>query len=139
MPFLLFSAKSREIPREYLSLQETVGEGQFGDVFRGELRIPGVQEIKQVAIKTCKDVSVTEKFMEEACKFQYLLKFILFKICFLKCHDYTIGVPARSEGLVFLQIPLLRITCCYINLSEAKAATPVSTVFSPVTMFLHIG
>ncbi|KAL8623580.1 hypothetical protein ACOMHN_000185 [Nucella lapillus] len=62
--------KSRdyEIQREHIKLVEILGEGQFGDVYKGmyfdreDLQVP-------VAVKTCKETSeetMTEKFLEEA-------------------------------------------------------------------------
>ncbi|XP_070195798.1 focal adhesion kinase 1-like isoform X3 [Littorina saxatilis] len=63
--------KSRdyEIPRDHIKLVEILGEGQFGDVYKGMFfeRQEGMQV--PVAIKTCKETSeetMTEKFLEEA-------------------------------------------------------------------------
>ncbi|BFZ17133.1 hypothetical protein BsWGS_20172 [Bradybaena similaris] len=57
-----------EIPREHIHLVEILGEGQFGDVYKGfYLGKDGVQV--PVAIKTCKEngeESMAEKFLEEA-------------------------------------------------------------------------
>ena len=49
---------------------ETLGQGQFGDVYGGLYSPPNGTEI-QVAVKTCKnaaDDSTAEKILEEACK-----------------------------------------------------------------------
>ena len=58
-----------ELDRSRVDLTEIIGEGQFGDVFRG-IYTSG-QESLPVAVKTCKidqDVSMADKFLEEACK-----------------------------------------------------------------------
>ncbi|KAK2718227.1 hypothetical protein QYM36_005520, partial [Artemia franciscana] len=115
-------AKSREIPREYLSLQETIGEGQFGDVFRGELRIPGVQEIKQVAIKTCKDVSVTEKFMEEAYVMHQFNHEHIVKL---------IGISSSSPVYIVMEL------ACYGELRSYMIANRVRLEKDLVTLLLY--
>lgn len=61
-------AKDYEISRESIRLEEILGEGQFGDVYRGLFYDKDVKEIP-VAVKTCKEDnedSMTEKFLEEA-------------------------------------------------------------------------
>ncbi|PVD22981.1 hypothetical protein C0Q70_16241 [Pomacea canaliculata] len=61
-------ARDYEIQRERIKLLEILGEGQFGDVYKGLFYDrDGVQV--PVAVKTCKETSeesMTEKFLEEA-------------------------------------------------------------------------
>ena len=59
-----------ELDRSRVDLVEIIGEGQFGDVYRG-IYVSG-QDPVPVAVKTCKvdqDASMADKFLEEACKF----------------------------------------------------------------------
>ncbi|XP_052826191.1 focal adhesion kinase 1 isoform X2 [Octopus bimaculoides] len=61
-------AKNYEIERESIQLEEILGEGQFGDVYRGLFYDKDKKEIP-VAVKTCKEDDenlMTEKFLEEA-------------------------------------------------------------------------
>ena len=65
-----------------MSLEDIIGEGQFGDVHKGVYRVPpsGINgndctnnssdQLHQVAVKTCKvdDDAMAEKFLEEACE-----------------------------------------------------------------------
>lgn len=65
-----FSARDYELDRSQIELLEIIGEGQFGDVHKGNYTDRDGQVIP-VAVKTCKpdsDVSTGEKFLEEACK-----------------------------------------------------------------------
>lgn len=51
---------------------EILGEGQFGDVHKGTLKLKDGSSIP-VAVKTCKgdaDLATMEKFLEEACEYQ---------------------------------------------------------------------
>ncbi|CAI9727205.1 focal adhesion kinase 1-like isoform X3 [Octopus vulgaris] len=60
--------KNYEIERESIQLEEILGEGQFGDVYRGLFYDKDKKEIP-VAVKTCKEDDenlMTEKFLEEA-------------------------------------------------------------------------
>ena len=60
-----------EIERAAVELGEIIGEGQFGDVHKGEYHQRPAEEGVPVAVKTCKvdgDAAMTEKFLEEACK-----------------------------------------------------------------------
>lgn len=71
MCFLLFPARDYELDRSAIELQETIGQGQFGDVHKG-LYVQRDNSKVPVAVKTCKpdgDSSTGEKFLEEACKF----------------------------------------------------------------------
>ncbi|KAF0298866.1 Focal adhesion kinase 1 [Amphibalanus amphitrite] len=59
----------RELPRESVHLEKTIGEGQFGDVYLGTYSPPGGAAPMPVAVKTCKidhDGSMANKFLEEA-------------------------------------------------------------------------
>ncbi len=61
-----------ELDRSRVDLVEIIGEGQFGDVYRGiySPNSPGLEPVP-VAVKTCKidqDGSMADKFLEEACK-----------------------------------------------------------------------
>jgi serine/threonine protein kinase len=62
------AARNFELKREDIKLLEVLGEGQFGDVFKGLFTDKdGVQSA--VAVKTCKEDnedSMMEKFLEEA-------------------------------------------------------------------------
>ncbi|CAG5122889.1 unnamed protein product, partial [Candidula unifasciata] len=66
--YSVVDARDFEIPRDHIHLVEILGEGQFGDVYKGfYLGQDGVQV--PVAIKTCKEngeEGVAEKFLEEA-------------------------------------------------------------------------
>ena len=79
-------ARDYEVDRSRVELHEIIGEGQFGDVHKGVYRVPSHQ-ISQgnlnnpdaakghlpIAVKTCKvegRESMSEKFLEEACKFR---------------------------------------------------------------------
>ncbi len=57
-----------ELSRNLIDLQEIVGYGHFGDVHRGIFRNGG-GEPTLVAVKTCKDQTMADKFLEEACMF----------------------------------------------------------------------
>lgn len=76
------TARNYELHRAQIALNEIIGVGQFGDVYIGTCRIlksaskkdsTNVREdVVPVAIKTCKadaDLKTSEKFLEEACKF----------------------------------------------------------------------
>ncbi|CAF4019987.1 unnamed protein product [Rotaria sordida] len=56
-----------QIDRKQIQLIELLGDGQFGEVYRGILKTDQQSEIN-VAIKTCKiqDVTTTETFLDEA-------------------------------------------------------------------------
>ena len=61
-----------ELDRSRVDLVEIIGEGQFGDVYRGiySPSSTGLEPVP-VAVKTCKidqDGSMADKFLEEACK-----------------------------------------------------------------------
>ena len=56
-------ARDYEVDRSRVELQEIIGEGQFGDVYKGVFAQD--DEIVPIAIKTCK-VAQSEKFLEEA-------------------------------------------------------------------------
>ena len=63
-----------ELDRSRVDLTEIIGEGQFGDVYRGVYTpaSAGLESVP-VAVKTCKidqDGSMADKFLEEACKFE---------------------------------------------------------------------
>ncbi|XP_037077346.1 focal adhesion kinase 1-like isoform X2 [Pollicipes pollicipes] len=61
-------ARDYELPRDHVHLVEIIGEGQFGDVYRGTYRTSSSQTTP-VAIKTCKvdnEGSMAHKFLEEA-------------------------------------------------------------------------
>jgi len=58
-----------EVSRRLIDLQEIIGYGHFGDVHRGIFQ-SGPGEQTMVAVKTCKDQSMADKFLEEACKQQ---------------------------------------------------------------------
>jgi len=61
-----------EIPRDLLNFCEIIGQGQFGDVFRGTYASKNDGSTLEVAIKTCKlnnevdEKGKTDKFLEEA-------------------------------------------------------------------------
>ncbi|VDP66741.1 unnamed protein product [Echinostoma caproni] len=58
-----------EMPRESVLLEQVLGEGQFGDVYKGIYRKNHHSELINVAVKTCKiDASTEERsqFLEEA-------------------------------------------------------------------------
>lgn len=59
------AAKDYEISRENLILGTIIGEGQFGDVYKGSFKSPDDPKLP-VAIKTCKNSESREKFLEEA-------------------------------------------------------------------------
>ncbi len=61
-----------ELPRNLIELQEIVGFGHFGDVHRGIFR-SGSGDPTMVAVKTCKDQTMADKFLEEACMFYPLM------------------------------------------------------------------
>lgn len=60
--------KDYELKRDTVKLYEVLGEGQFGDVYKGSW-IDKDGEVHPVAVKTCKEENeetMTEKFLEEA-------------------------------------------------------------------------
>uniref|UniRef100_A0A0B7BAE7 non-specific protein-tyrosine kinase n=1 Tax=Arion vulgaris TaxID=1028688 RepID=A0A0B7BAE7_9EUPU len=60
--------RDNEIPREHIRLVEILGEGQFGDVYKGMYFDKEGMQVP-VAIKTCKEEgedTMTDKFLEEA-------------------------------------------------------------------------
>ncbi|GFO19038.1 focal adhesion kinase 1 [Plakobranchus ocellatus] len=62
------TTRDYEIPREHIRLVEILGEGQFGDVYKGMYFDKEGMQVP-VAIKTCKEdgeETMTEKFLEEA-------------------------------------------------------------------------
>lgn len=66
----MFLARDYELDRSQIELLEIIGEGQFGDVHKGNYTDRD-GTVVPVAVKTCKpdsDVSTGEKFLEEACK-----------------------------------------------------------------------
>jgi len=61
------TSRQYTLSRSQVELDEIIGEGQFGDVYRGTCVVGGNR--LPVAIKTCKadaDMAVTEVFLEEA-------------------------------------------------------------------------
>nr|KAG5701159.1 hypothetical protein BaRGS_023268 [Batillaria attramentaria] len=61
-------ARDYEIQRDHIKLVEILGEGQFGDVYKGMFFDREGMQVP-VAVKTCKETSeetMTEKFLEEA-------------------------------------------------------------------------
>ena len=68
-------AKDYELQRKDIHLEAIIGEGQFGDVYKGTFK-PNVGQQIPVAIKTCKIESEGEKFLEEACKFHKVSKYL---------------------------------------------------------------
>lgn len=56
-----------ELSRSSIDLQEIIGYGHFGDVHRGIFRNNSGSEPTLVAVKTCKDQTMADKFLEEAC------------------------------------------------------------------------
>lgn len=72
--FLPFLVPNYELSRNLIDLQEIIGYGHFGDVHRGFFRnAAGEQSL--VAVKTCKDQTQADKFLEEACKCIYLSRY----------------------------------------------------------------
>ena len=63
----LFLVPNYELPRNLIDLQEIIGYGHFGDVHRGFFRYAAGEQ-NLVAVKTCKDQTQADKFLEEACK-----------------------------------------------------------------------
>jgi len=60
-----------ELKRSSIKKLDVIGEGQFGDVCRGLYYFDYDKDPIEVAIKTCKadgDSSMSDKFLEEACK-----------------------------------------------------------------------
>lgn len=67
-----------ELSRDQVELNEIIGEGQFGDVHKGICLMRTTKNTPSktvaVAIKTCKpdaDIATTDKFLEEACKYDF--------------------------------------------------------------------
>ncbi|XP_076085718.1 focal adhesion kinase 1-like isoform X5 [Mytilus galloprovincialis] len=61
-------SKDYELRRDLVQLYEVLGEGQFGDVYKG-VWTDKDSEVHPVAVKTCKEENeetMTEKFLEEA-------------------------------------------------------------------------
>ena len=65
--FKNYPVPNYELPRQHIDLQEIIGYGHFGDVHRGIFTNGGEQTL--VAVKTCKDQTMADKFLEEACTF----------------------------------------------------------------------
>ncbi|XP_057377626.1 focal adhesion kinase 1-like isoform X2 [Daphnia carinata] len=59
------SVPNYELSRNSIDLQEIIGYGHFGDVHRGFFRIGG-GDPTLVAVKTCKDQTMADKFLKEA-------------------------------------------------------------------------
>lgn len=59
------SVPNYELSRNSIDLQEIIGYGHFGDVHRGFFRNGG-GDPTLVAVKTCKDQTMADKFLEEA-------------------------------------------------------------------------
>ena len=78
-------ARDYEVDRSRVELHDIIGEGQFGDVHKGIYHVPphqisssnlnspeGSKGQLPIAVKTCKvegHDSMSEKFLEEACKY----------------------------------------------------------------------
>lgn len=78
------TTRNYELKRSQIVLSETIGVGQFGDVYMGCFHKTTVEnktnssqaegsneQIINVAVKTCKadaDLKTSEKFLEEACE-----------------------------------------------------------------------
>lgn len=58
-----------ELSRSAIELQEIIGYGHFGDVHRGVFKTSNGEQTL-VAVKTCKDQTMADKFLEEACNMQ---------------------------------------------------------------------
>lgn len=63
-----FSSAKKLIAREYLKVGELIGRGNFGNVFKGTLEIPGSNCSQEVAIKTLQNFTSSEfdSFLQEA-------------------------------------------------------------------------
>ena len=84
-----------ELDRSRVDLVEIIGEGQFGDVYRG-IYVSG-QDPVPVAVKTCKvdqDASMADKFLEEACKF----------VGWMRSHDLLIKLRLNSRESLYALI-----------------------------------
>ena len=59
--------KYQELPRSSIHLWEALGEGEFGDVYRGEWQSPmGCVEVAVKVSKDCSDPSERVKLLQEA-------------------------------------------------------------------------
>ena len=76
-----------QIDRKQIQMIESLGNGQFGEVYRGILKLADQQLELNIAIKTCKmqDIATTEAFLEEACTFSILLTLILTPSILCRC------------------------------------------------------
>lgn len=63
-----------ELSRDLIDLKEIIGYGHFGDVHRGLFKNGANSESTLVAVKTCKDQTMADKFLEEACMFYFSAK-----------------------------------------------------------------
>ncbi len=96
-----------ELDRSRVDLTEIIGEGQFGDVYRGVYTpaSAGLESVP-VAVKTCKidqDGSMADKFLEEACKFYkhfgrpMFIKTYPNRVCFVRSANALPSSKAESS------------------------------------------
>lgn len=53
MILLVTLAKDYEISRDHLQLQEIIGQGQFGDVYKGSYRAPVFSPLQIIVLYNC--------------------------------------------------------------------------------------
>ncbi|KAL5016947.1 hypothetical protein ScPMuIL_006536 [Solemya velum] len=134
-------ALNYELPRGNVQLVEILGEGQFGDVYKGvyyereSVQVP-------VAVKTCKEdkeEATTEKFLEEAYimqQFDHRHIIRLIGICSETCPVWIIMELAKhGEMRAYLQNNKHRIDLCTLIMYAFQLSTALSYLESK--KFVH--
>ncbi|CAG9813532.1 unnamed protein product [Phaedon cochleariae] len=107
------SARNYEVIRSQIELHEILGEGQFGDVHKGTVKVKDGVQIP-VAVKTCKgdaDAATTEKFLEEAYIMQKFDHQHIIKL---------IGVCSESPVWIVMELAKLGELRSYLQTNKAR-------------------
>ncbi|EEB19123.1 protein tyrosine kinase 2 beta, putative [Pediculus humanus corporis] len=117
------ATREYELDRRRIDLLEIIGEGQFGDVFRGSYTEKEGSVIP-VAVKTCKadsDVSTGEKFLEEAYVMQQFEHPHIIKL---------IGVCSESPIWIVMELARLGEMRAYLQSNASRLDLATLLLFS---------